>query len=212
MPKSGTLPENHQARDGNGNIISATEGIFPICEEIEKGKLRVIGTGFYITRYGLFMTARHVFDSLIRSPSQKDYTLRIFHDTGSELHIRNVRRFCYSHHADLALGEADNEIERFPENPIQSRRAPMTTRIPTMGEKLATFAFPRNHLLDFTGDRTRPVQMFADTYRGEFTCVQEPGKYDSAQIARYQTTVVLESGASGAPVFDVRGKTCAVAC
>ena len=68
MKSSSKFPMNHLARLGDGKEISATTGVVPILVELDKGKLQVIGTGFYITRYGLLLTARHVMTALSQEP------------------------------------------------------------------------------------------------------------------------------------------------
>ena len=211
MRNSKIIPPNHQARRGDGGVVSATLGVFPILREIERGKLQVIGTGFYVTRYGLFLTARHVFDHIIESDRRLNQSLRILHDTGETLHIRSVTRFAYSHHADIALAEADNFISKLPDRPLGNLRPTLTLRPPKPGSTLAGFAYPRNALLDFTGDKRIAVEIFADRFEGQFEGIRDPGKYDPHLIEAYQATVPLEGGASGAPAFDAEGRVVGVA-
>ena len=210
MPTPKVIPEGHKASLGDGREISATMGVVPILRELEVGKLQVIGTGFYITRYGLFLTARHVFDHIIKAADPSSHSLRILHDTGEGLHIRHVTKFSFAHHADIAMGQADNFMAKFPDNPLINLRAKLTLEIPKPATKLVTFAYPRNRLLDFT-DNNKPVKMFADRFEGEFVCVEEPSKYDEHKIESYQTTVPIEGGASGGPIFDEAGRVIALA-
>jgi hypothetical protein len=55
------------------------------------------------------------------------------------------------------------------------------------------------------------VEIFADRFEGKFEGVIEPGKYDKHQIERYQSTIPLEGGCSGGPIFDEFGRVVAVA-
>ena len=59
-------PKKPQARDGTGRTIHPGDGVVPIMKELTGRKLAVEGTGFYVSRYGLFITARHVLDTLCR--------------------------------------------------------------------------------------------------------------------------------------------------
>lgn len=195
------IPLQHQARTGDGRTISATQGIVPICIELSSGQLQVVGTGFYITRYGLFLTARHVFDHVIQSRDPGAHTIRVFHDTGTHIHIRHVRRFCWSHEADVALGEADNFIDRYPADPLVSLRGRITFDVPREGEPLVLFAYPRNHLLDLT-EKSKPVPLFADRFDGRFVGIRAPGNSPSNKVELFQTTIQIEGGASGGPVFN----------
>ncbi len=62
-----------RAFDGGGKNIDPGAAVIPIMKELERGRLAIIGTGFYISRYGLFLTAAHVF--IIRHrPRRKRYS------------------------------------------------------------------------------------------------------------------------------------------
>ena len=210
MPTPKDIPRGHKAFLGDGTDISATTGVVPILRELEEGKLQVIGTGFYITRYGLFLSARHVFDDIIEAADPSSQRLRIFHDTGEEIHIRAVTKITVANQADIALGQADNFLAKFPDNPLANVRPKLTLEVPKTATKLVAFAYPRNKLLDFT-DKSEPVTIFAGRFEGKFVCVEDPPKYDEHQIATYQTTVPVEGGASGGPIFDEAGRVVAVA-
>ncbi len=200
------IPRGHRALLGDGTEISATSGVVPILRELETGKLQVIGTGFYITRYGLLLSARHVFDDIIWAEAP----VRIFHHTGEIVHIRRLMRVSTADQADIALIETDNFLARFPDNPLTNIRAKMTLDVPKKGSKLIAFAYPRNKLLDFT-NKSDPVRVFADRFEGEFVCVEDPPKYDEHHVETYQTTVPIEGGASGGPIFDETGRVVGVA-
>ena len=210
MSTGSEIPPGHMAQLGDGRPISATLGVFPLLRELEKGKLQVVGTGFYITRYGLFLSARHVFDHITGAKNPSAENFRIFHHTGDQIHIRHVKRFTISNHADIALGEADNFSEQYPDNPLSNLRAKLTLETPTIGEKLITFAYPRNALLDFT-NKSEPIEIFASRFEGTFEGIIDPGKYDPHQIERYQSSIPLEGGCSGGPIFDESGRVVAIA-
>ncbi len=126
MPNPKHILRGHKAFLGDGTEISATLGVVPILRELEKGKLQVIGTGFYITRYGLFLTARHVFDHIIRARDPSSQSLRVLHDTGENIHIRSVTKISIADQADIALGQANNFLAKFPDNPLTNFRAKLT--------------------------------------------------------------------------------------
>src|SRR5690349_10613451 len=48
----------------NGNRGDPESAITPVFVQLEPGHLQVVGTGFYIARYGLFLTAKHVIEEL----------------------------------------------------------------------------------------------------------------------------------------------------
>ena len=49
---------------GDGQPIEPGDGVVPILQEVGLKRLKVVGTGFYITRYGLVATAKHVIEEL----------------------------------------------------------------------------------------------------------------------------------------------------
>ena len=53
-----------RARTRSGQDVHPGSGAIPILKDIEPGRLKIVGTGFFITRYGLFATARHVLQEL----------------------------------------------------------------------------------------------------------------------------------------------------
>ena len=120
MPDRKDIPRGHRASLSDGTEISATLGVVPILRELEEGKLQIIGTGFYITRYGLFLSARHVFDNIFEASDPSGQSLRIFHDTGEEIHIRAVTKISIADQADIASGQADNFLAKFPDNPLMT--------------------------------------------------------------------------------------------
>ena len=54
-----------KARTGDGSEVHPCSGVVPILKEIATKQLAVIGTGFFISRYGLFATAAHVVQALV---------------------------------------------------------------------------------------------------------------------------------------------------
>jgi S1-C subfamily serine protease len=47
-------------RDGSGALVEPHTAIFPILKEVTHAKTRLVGTGFFITMLGHFVTAKHV--------------------------------------------------------------------------------------------------------------------------------------------------------
>jgi hypothetical protein len=57
----GSVPEEKiGALDGEGNRADLTKAIFPILKKDKYGDFYLIGTGFFITDNGIFVTAKHV--------------------------------------------------------------------------------------------------------------------------------------------------------
>lgn len=195
----------------DGKPIDPADGVIPIMKEIDAGKLAIIGTGFYITRYGLFLTSEHVLSDLVHESKQKILTSYICHRVGdTEVHLRRVVSINLFKEADLAIGQADNFQKEFPNNPLMNMRGVLSTEIPEKGEKLITFAYPENKILDFTQHGNTPV-ISSDYYEGEFLRHVINSEHPYIPYPHFETSIKIRSGASGGPVF-YRGRIIGVNC
>jgi hypothetical protein len=182
-----------------------------LLKELEPGKLAVVGTGFYITRYGLFLTAGHVLSDLADLDTQTFGTAYVFHLAGEDaVHIRRIRRVSFFHGADLAIGQADNFLERFSGRPLVNLRAGLSVETPTPGAPLTTYAYPENKILDFTRDDADRT-ITADFFDGSFLRCVGPTENPFLPYPHLETTIEIRSGASGGPVFE-RGRVVGVNC
>ena len=156
------------ARTGDGRPINPGVGVIPIMKEVARGKLEIIGTGFYVTRYGLFLTTRHVLEDLVDWKTQVVGVGYVCHlPDDHTVHLRRILRVSLLQPADLAIGQADNFLGKYPDNPLMNLRATLTTEIPAVGERLITYAYPENEVLDFTRKDHTPV-IAADYFEGSF--------------------------------------------
>ena len=145
--------EKHIAQTAAGEPIHPGDGIIPILKELELGKLALIGTGFYITRYGLFLTARHVLEDICVERNEQNKVTRrsyILHlSANSGCHLRPIRRFSLMHPIDLAVGHAENYKDKVPSSPLMNLRGALSTKLLKRGARLVTYAYPENEILDF---------------------------------------------------------------
>lgn len=201
-----------RASDTKGNEIPPNEGVVPILQEVRQGVLRLVGTGFYIARYGLFLTARHVLDELA---NEEEGTLSvgfILHPADADkVHLRRIVRATLMKPFDIAIGEANNYSDRFPNDPLRNRRAILTTEVPTDGSPLTTYAYPENEILDFTDDQTIPT-VRSDYYKGELLRHVRVSEHPFIPYPHYETSLEIRSGASGGPVFNDRGRVVGLNC
>ena len=200
-----------RTRDGSGNEIRPTDGCVPILSKRGLGRLAVVGTGFWITRYGLFVTAAHVVNELI-SPSGKLEVGYVLHLTPeNKIHLRVVRGVTRLDKVDLAIGQAENYVEKFPQDPLTNRRAPLTTTVPAVGSRLVTYAYPENKILQF-GDDGNPPIIRGDYFEGSLLRNVTKSEHPFVRYPHFETSIEVRSGASGGPVFDERGRVVGVNC
>jgi hypothetical protein len=201
----------HKAYNKNGASIEPQSGVVPILKEVSKGKLSVIGTGFYITRYGLFLTARHVLDDLVLENKNEIGIGYILHfESKGKLFLRRIQSVNLLNTADLAIGQADTYESKLPNNPLMNMRCELSTHIPLSGQKLVTYAYPLNKTLDFT-DKNKLRVIKSDFYEGNFLRSVEGHERPFIKHPHYETSIEIKSGASGGPVF-CDGKVIGVNC
>lgn len=201
----------HIAQTGAGDPINPNDGIVPILEQIAPKKLKVVGTGFYITRYGLFMTARHVLDDVCAQRDEQNNVTRrcyVLHNGEDSFYLRAVRRYHLLHPEDLAIAHADNYIDKVPQNPLMNLRGGLTTSRPEPGTPIVTYAYPENEILDFSDPDNIP-HIIADYYDGVVMEYVKNGPY--MPYPHFRTSIDIRSGASGGPVFCA-GKIVGISC
>jgi len=94
------------AKNADSTEVNPRAVVVPIMKEIETGKLMIVGTGFYVTRYGLFLTAQHVLNELVMNEPKELDVGYILHPVGNNNfthHIRRIRSVSFLQIADLAL-------------------------------------------------------------------------------------------------------------
>ncbi len=197
---------------GDGQPIEPGDGVVPILQEVGTKRLKVVGTGFYITRYGLVATAKHVIEEL-KVPGElkllPGFVLHLGPD--NTIFLRLIRRAHLLKEADVCVVQADNFLERHPTAPLMNLRPRLSAALPEAGESLVTYAYPENAILDFNLDSYIP-EIRGDYFQGGFLRFVSEPEHPFLQFPYFESTVELHSGASGGPVFDSSGRIVAVNC
>ena len=205
------LDQEDRAFDGDGNSISPRAGVVPILKQLEPNVLSVIGTGFYISRYGLFMTAAHVLSDVVDSSENKITPSYICHPLNDkEVNLRRiVGTFVYLNE-DIAIGQADNYSLKFPKSPLRNMRVSLSGKVPEIGCLVTTYAYPENKVLDFRTEE-ESQEIHSDYYDGKFLKDVRDSEHPHLPYRHYETSILIKSGASGGPVFcngEVIGINC----
>ncbi len=200
-----------KARTGDGTEIHPCSGVVPILKEIVRGQLSVIGTGFFISRYGLFATAAHVVEALVsKNELGISFILHSPEKQEEVFHLRKIRRITFFNEVDLAIGQADNYVDKFANNPLSNLRCMLSVKIPRVGSRVYTYAYPENEILDFGGDNIPIIK--GDLFEGEFLSLEKAGDNPIVPYDHYTTSIRVRSGASGGPVFAENGNVIGVNC
>ncbi|MEX1995127.1 MAG: serine protease [Steroidobacteraceae bacterium] len=197
------------ARDGTGNNLEPGTGVVPILLQGEPRVLRVVGTGCYVARYGLVLTAGHVLAELQDEKALgASYVCHLA--ANDTVHFRQLLSVSWLIDRDLGIAQVDNYLERFPDNPLMNHRVRLSTRRPEIGEPLVTYAYPENLPLDFNRpENAREIR--ADMYPGRVLEHIGPRKRPYLPYPHIETSIEILGGASGGPVFDEEGSVIGVA-
>ena len=142
---------------------------FPLLTHDPSGRWELIGTGFYVSSDGLFVTARHNVHHIMRGGLQIA-PLVILHFRSSnglfgpsDVIFRPIMQCWLSNDADVAFGVAAETKNNQSGEVLRHWCWKLSWRTPTAGTHVGTFAFPRHR---FSHDRYF-VQFHPQLYNGK---------------------------------------------
>jgi hypothetical protein len=188
----------------HGPLPNPVGHTFPLLTHDAHGKWRLIGTGFYISGDGLFVTARHVVDDVLDGDRQVA-PLVIMHLRsesglfGPESYLlRPIGQCWLGETADVALGAAARATNNRTGEVLSHWSWPLSWQAPDIGATAATYAFPNHSVEETTTDQ---IFHFApDLYPGP---VLEIGEFRDHILVPYPYMHVgchIHAAASGGPV------------
>ncbi len=196
------------AKDGNGNTIDPGLAIFPILKHYDDGTLCLIGTGFFISDNGIFLTAKHVLMDVIDNEGNQTSPIALIQFLGGQYLIRPILR-CTSHEiADISVGIAAPMIQNSTGEPLKNKILRLTPTVSEAGSRVCTYAYPKSV---FNRAEIQELHFFPEFFDG-VTQDNYPKGRDSVLMPGpcFQTSLYIHGGASGGPVFDDSGKVCGV--
>jgi hypothetical protein len=205
-------------------------GIAPIYKVAFGGEAKLIGTGFWITEMGHLITAWHVIEDNIGKDGVDDGPIYAMQALGGGAALPRVLRKSHRHNVfDLALSETSvsGEVKAHPTRPL-----PMTLDEPEIGDPLFTHAFlSRDQKLNdekYKGistssfDGLLAIPDLGITYElsfqarvsfGHLTAIfKEARDRVLLPFPCFQSDIPLYGANSGGPVFDQKGRICAINC
>jgi len=205
-PKSTVISSNsHRFLDLDGTDTRGHQVIFPILKQVKGDSLELIGTGFFICSAGLFASAKHVLRDCFDEKGNQKYPVCLLHFLPNNQYLFRHILWCSSHPtADVAIGLAAPSAE------VESNGVLMlTTSSPTMGETVVTYAYPRTEIKQVG---TLEILNFKPAfYEGRVVDFFPKGR-DHCLLPGpcYQTSMVIDGGASGGPVVGESGRVFAL--
>jgi Trypsin-like peptidase domain len=190
---------------GHGVPADPSSAVFPIVRFSADGSVDLLGTGFFISTNGLFVTARHVLLAPFDSSGRQQYPIAMihFHEKGNYL-IRPILR-CASHPiADVAVGVAAPMNRNSDSTPLTNPVLTLTVVPPDLQTRVVTYAYPR--YANITVDGVQMINVMPRFYDGDITEYLPTGR-DRILLPGpcYRTNIAIHHCASGGPVFSPSG-------
>lgn len=196
-------PAAYRFKTGDSATANPGYAIFPIVKLIEK-RVYLVGTGFFITTYGLFVTAKHVlFDAFDDDGNQK-YGLCVVQFVPNNIYyFRPVLR-CSAHPvADITVGVAAPMSHNVTKQPLTNPIVTLDFGEKATGTEIMTYAYPKHsNVIVLQHQEIRFNSNFYDGYIKEYL---PNGRDKVIPGACYRTNMHIHGGASGGPVYSPNG-------
>lgn len=196
----------------DGIPAKGSEAIFPILK-VEAGQWAAIGTGFFISTNGVFLTAWHVLKEALNDEGTMNCDGIAAFQFLPDNHylIRPVLRSCHHRKSDIAIGvlaPARDQTGAHLANKIMS----LTTRPQPVGEEIVTWAFPQTKIEQHK--EKQAIRFQSNFYSG---AIEEhfPVERDSyiMPFPSYRGNMPVLGGASGGPAVGLSsGRVFGVNC
>jgi hypothetical protein len=200
----------------HGPLPNPVGHTFPLLTHDSAGVWRLIGTGFYISGDGLFVTAKHVIEEVWVQDRQVCplVILHLCSDSGlfgpQEYLLRPLMQCWVGDRADVALGVAAQVTHNVTGEILSHWSWPLSWTEPETAVRASTYAFP-NHSIELTGTH-QTFHFQPDLYSG---IIQEAGNFRDRVLVPYAYMHVdfrIHGAASGGPVVGPNGSVIGVNC
>jgi hypothetical protein len=216
------------------NASDAWRALAPIFARARGGKPRLIGTGFWISQDGVLVTAKHVIDDNIGENGKDIESIAAFQFTrGGRFISRPLRTTSRHAKFDLAVSVTLQPHDKDGKVVLVDNVMALTLELPAIGAQIATHSFhdPNAQTAD---EKYAALHESTFEFNGSFkddpdheTKLAFHSRWTTGHVTEHfmagRDSVMLPSpcirsdmpvygGMSGGPVFDNRGRVCAVNC
>ena len=200
----------------HGPLPNPVGHTFPLLTHDADGHWRLIGTGFYISGDGLFVTAKHVIEDVLRGDQQISPLVILHLRSESGLFgaqgylLRPIMQCWLGDSADIALGVAAHARNNVTGEVLTHWSWPLSWAVPLVGTNAATYAFP-NHAVRQT-ETGQTILFRPDTYIGD---IQEVRDFRDRVMVPYpymQVGFRIHGAASGGPILGPERAVIGVNC
>lgn len=186
--------------DDTGKSRKLWEWVFPLVTSRD-GERAFIGTGFFIAKFGLFMTAKHVLEEVTDKGKicANLYALQ-FPPNRKEILRRRVVWMAWNNDSDVGVGVCENAYFKGTTETIVNPIVTLSLREGRPGETVITYAHPDTHVVP------DEIHMTPRFYQGKIVEYYRNGRDRVKHPAPcYQTSMTIHGGSSGGPVFNHLG-------
>ena len=192
--------------DETGAPLTGGEAIIPLLEQIDSQRYRFIGTAFFITSTGVFVTAKHVLMAAL-DRSHPIATWQLI--PPNQWLIRSVDQLSSHSTADLAVGVARPAAHSETHELLINPRLRLIMRAHSVGNLVSTYAYPSTIIR--STDAGQILSFQPGFYEGKIL-EHLPNGRDTVILPGpcYRTSMIIHHGASGGPVAGPSGRVFAV--
>lgn len=177
---------------------------FPLLKHNAEGRWRLIGTGFYISSDGLFVTAKHVIDDVFEG-NRQIWPLAIMHlhsDSGlfgaQDYLLRPIMQCWLGDTADIAFGVAAHATNNLTGEMLSHWSCPLAWSVPSVGTAADTYVFPA-HAITQTDDG-QTISFRPKLYPGAVQDVRDFRDRVMMPFPYLQVDFRIHGAASGSPI------------
>lgn len=208
LPKRSLGGEHGQVVLANvhGEPVNPGSVIIPIFRHVDSDSAKLVGTGFFVTRNGIFATAKHVLTDVLNAKDQPEaglFVIQFLPDNGYI--IRNVTTMVIHPVADVGLCVLRPAQHNLTGALLTNEAVTLSASIVETGSRVFTYAYPDTSVIETSSSVS--IHTWPDCYPG---IVEEyyPDGRDRVFLPSkcYQTSMMVHGGASGGPVFSADGR------
>jgi len=191
----------------DGTLLDAymPEVVFPILKHTTVDRYEAVGTGFFVSEYGLFFTAAHV---LVGNDNTATLVVPQFLPGEHTFILRPITRAYRHERTDVAVALAQ---PYYRENTlIENRFLAVSEAPPRIGENVTSFGYPDR--LDVWSERDQMTAVLLNPLSSVGTVIEErPNGLGSLYPGRlFDVALEARRGSSGSPVMDANGHAVAL--
>ncbi len=182
----------------NGEKIEHCDAIFPIVQ-IENGALTIVGTSFYISTNGIFISSKHCFKPNLKKERALSYNAIHFVKESTYLQ-RPIASITAVNFADIAIGFCTQMKNNKTSKSLSNQILSLSAERPRAGSSIASFSFAESNV-KLSKSKTY-INLRKKLHEGKITNYYPTGR-DRSMInwPVFETDMELRGGASGGPVF-----------